>query len=214
MIFKYQFVNHDAELLHELAKHIVLDIWCNASGNFTIDLITEDNDFRKKVNRTGTYLKAPIEEIFNICKNFNSQQKNYIKNAFNKNNQIEDLCNNSISPIFYDDIKRATSEDFSKNVKTFFNNLYEEVFNQKPFFINKHYDDFFKVNRRLCPFCGIKTLEKDSSNHRDAYDHYLPKEKYPFNAVNLKNLLPMCSDCNEKWKKTKNPIFKENMKKS
>jgi len=214
MIFKYQFVNHDAELLHELAKHIVLDIWCNANGNFSIELITEDNDFRKKVNRTGTYLKKPIEEIFNICKNFTSQQKNYIRNAFEKNNQIEALCNNSVSPIFYNDLTSSTNENFSKEVKTFFNKLYEKVFNQKPFFLNKHYDEFFKINEPLCPFCGLNTLEKDSSNHRDDYDHYLPKDEYPFNAVNLRNLLPMCSDCNKKWKKIKNPIFKEKTKKA
>jgi len=214
MIFKYQFVNHDAELLHELAKHIVLDIWCNANGNFSINLITEDNDFRKKVNRTGRYLKNPIEEIFNICKNFSSQQKNYIRNAFEKNNQIEALCNNSVNPIFYNDLTINTNENFSKEVKTFFNNLYEKVFNGKPFFLKKHYDEFFKINEPLCPFCGLNSLEKDSSNHRDDYDHYLPKDEYPFNAVNLRNLLPMCSDCNKKWKKIKNPIFSESIKKS
>jgi len=213
MIFKYQFVNHNAELLHKLAKHIVLDIWCNASGDFNINLITEDNDFRKKVNRTGRYLKTPIEEIFNICKKFDSQQKEYIKNAFDKNNQIEALCDNTISPIFYTDLKTATSEDFSNNVKIFFNNLYEKVFNGKPFFLKKHYDEFFKINNPLCPFCGLTTLEKDSSNHRDDYDHYLPKEKYPFNAVNLKNLLPMCSDCNKNGKKSKILFLKKKLKK-
>jgi hypothetical protein len=214
MIFKYQFVNHNAELLHELAKHIVLDIWCNASENFNINLITENNDFRKKVNRTSKYLKTPIEEIFNICRNFTSTQKEYIKNAFTKNNQIEALCNNSINPIFYNDLKQNTSEEFSNKTKEFFNNLYTNVFNQQPFFLKDYYDTFFKINEPLCPFCGLTTLEKDSSNHRDDFDHYLPKEKYPFNAVNLKNLLPMCSDCNKKWKKTKNPIFKEKAKKA
>lgn len=213
MIFKYTYINHDAEKLHELVEHIVLDVWCNARGQtFNINLIKEENNFRAKVSRTSVYLKKPIEEIFDICALFDDEQIEYIKDAFDKNNQIEELCKNRVDPIFYNDLKDNTSEDFSKKIKAFFKGLYEEVFNQKPFYVKKHYDEFFKNNEPLCPFCGINTLAVNSSNHRDAYDHYLPKESYPFNAVNLKNLFPMCNDCNEKEKSTKNPIKDDSTK--
>ena len=207
MIFKYNYISHEAEKLHELAKHIVIDVWCKSQGkNFTLTKIKVENDFRKKVKKTPVYLEEPIHKIFKICSKFDNTKIAYIEEAFNRNNEIEELCKNTISPIFYKDLEINTSKEFSEEVKLFFNNLYKKVFNQVPFEINKHYNEFFKINKKLCPFCGLNTLEKDSSNHRDDYDHYLPKDKYPFNAVNFKNLLPMCSDCNKKWKKTKNPI--------
>lgn len=207
MIFKYNYVNHKAEKLHELAKHIVIDVWCKSQDKkFTLTKIKVEDDFRKKVKGTPVYLEKPIHKIFKICSKFDDIKIAYIEEAFNKNNQIETLCKNMISPIFYEDLETNTSKEFADEVKLFFNNLYKKVFNQSAFEINKHYNEFFKRNKSLCPFCGLKTLEKDSSNHRDDYDHYLPKDEYPFNAVNLKNLLPMCSDCNKKWKKIKNPI--------
>ncbi len=215
MLFKYNFIADDADKLQVLARHIVIDIWCNATAtpfdmslvdntNFTLIDGTMDN-MRAKVNRTEIYLKNPIKEIYNICSTFTQAQKDYIRDTFERNNNIEAICNNTIMPIFYDQLEVYTSEDFSSKVKIFFNNLYKKVFNSKPFYINTHYDKFMSSNKKLCPTCGLNTLEADSSNHRDDYDHYLPKKTYPFTAVNLRNLMPICSDCNKKWKGESNP---------
>ena len=42
---------------------------------------------------------------------------------------------------------------------------------------------------------------------REAYDHYLPKSKYPFNSINFNNLAPACHECNSTYKQTKDPNF-------
>ncbi len=219
MIFKYNYINDDAEKLQELVRHIVIDIWSNAQRTipYQISIVSDAytlpdssiEDFRKKVSRTPN-LKNPIEEIYNICQSFTVTQKNYIRDTFVINNNIEAICDNTISPRFYDDLATNTSRDFSNKVKSFFSNLFETIFKQKPFELNSHYNHFMSANKKLCPTCGLNTLEADSSNHRDDYDHYLPKEKYPFNAVNLKNLMPICSDCNKKWKKNNNPVQDNN----
>lgn len=215
MLFKYNFVNHDAEILQKLIEHIVLDVWCNAKGkNFNLNKIKEENNFRKIVIAKPVTLKKHIHDIFKICSNLNDTQLTYIRDAFNANNNIEELCMNTINPVFYDDLSTNISPLFAEKIKVFFNNLYEKVFNQKPFYINKHYDKFFESNKAICPFCGLVSLQKNSLVHREAYDHYLPKEKYPFNAVNLKNLLPMCSKCNEYYKGTKDPLFDSGRKKA
>lgn len=207
MIFKYTFVNDKAKNLQKLITHIVIDVWCNARGKiFSLNEISNKNGYRKKVKDTPKNLHEPIEKIFNICSTLSQSQIDYIKDAFIKNNQIEELCNNTVVPVFYESLTSTIDADFSKEIKSFFKNLYEQVFKQTDFHLNSHYDKFFTSNDKLCPFCGLNPLEKDSSNHRDDYDHYLPKEKYPFNAINLKNLYPMCGDCNKKWKKTNNPI--------
>jgi hypothetical protein len=36
--------------------------------------------------------------------------------------------------------------------------------------------------------------------------HYLPKSKYPFNSINLKNLAPSCNKCNSGNKGDKDPL--------
>lgn len=215
MLFKYNFVNHDAEIMQKLIEHIVLDVWCNAKGkNFNLNKIKEEDNFRKIVRTKRILLKKHIHEIFKLCSKLNDLQLTYIRDAFNANNNIEALCINTVNPVFYDDLSSEISPLFAKKIKVFFNNLYEKVFNQQPFYINKHYDEFFQSNQAICPFCGLVSLQKNSLVHREAYDHYLPKEKYPFNTVNLKNLLPMCSKCNEFYKKTKDPLFDTNRKKA
>ena len=215
MLFKYTLVSADAEKMQELAKHIVIDVWCNARRTRPYDIsIVSDaynlsdgsiENFRAKVSRTPN-LKNPIKKIYNICKSFTVLKKNYIRETFEINNNIEAICDNTISPRFYDDLRIHTSVNFSNKVKTFFNNLFDNIFKQEPFYLNHHYNNFMSVNKKLCPTCGLNTLEADTSNHRDDYDHYLPKKSYPFSAVNLKNLMPICSDCNKKWKKSENPI--------
>ena len=51
---------------------------------------------------------------------------------------------------------------------------------------------FFKINpqtyNNLCPYCAI--------NSANTTDHILPKNSYPAYAVNVKNLIPGCSECN------------------
>jgi hypothetical protein len=215
MLFKYNFVNHDAEILQKLIEHVVLDVWCNAKGkNFNLNRIKEENNFRKIVRAKPVALKKHIHEIYKICSKLNDSKLTYIKNAFYANNNIQALCINTVNPVFYDDLSSNINSLFAKKIKNFFNNLYENVFNQQPFYINKHYDKFFQSNKAICPFCGLVSLQKNSLVHRESYDHYLPKEKYPFNAVNLKNLLPMCSKCNEFYKKSKDPLFDTSRKKA
>lgn len=215
MIFKYTYVKHDAEKLQQLIEHIVLDVWCNAKGkNFNLDIIKEDNNFRKIVREKPISLKKHIHDIFKLCSKLSDDKLKYIRDSFIINNNIEALCGNLIEPIFYSDLSSKISPLFSNKIKSFFNNLYEKVFNQQPFYVNKHYDKFFESNKVICPFCGLVSLQKNSLIHREAYDHYLPKEKYPFNTINLKNLLPMCSKCNEYYKKTKDPLFDGSRKKA
>lgn len=209
MIFNYEYVPHKAEQLQALVEHIVLDVWCNAKGKkFKIEKIKIENDFRKKVSRTHVNLKKPIHEIFKICSKFTQQQLNSIEDAFNRNNSIEKLCSNQITPVFYKQLELQTNRVFVFKVKTFFNNLYTDVFDQEPFHLNKHYNEFFQKNTKMCPCCGLTPLEATADNHREDYDHYLPKSEYLFNAVNLRNLIPICKKCNQNWKKKKNPIFR------
>lgn len=63
----------------------------------------------------------------------------------------------------------------------------------------RHYKDIYPNIQGYCPFCGLESYV-DPSRFTQDYDHILNKAKYPFAAVNLKNLVPMGGICNQKYK--------------
>jgi hypothetical protein len=73
--------------------------------------------------------------------------------------------------------------------------------------LGSYYVNFVRVNNSgCCPFCGLLPIDNEFDPTREAFDHYLPKSKYPFNSVNLKNLAPSCNKCNSGNKRDKDPL--------
>ena len=76
-----------------------------------------------------------------------------------------------------------------------------------------HSQRYREENGDVCCFCGINDYEEQladtvsSKQWRPAYDHYLPKDKYPLAAVNFNNLFPVCYQCNSKSKGAKDPCY-------
>lgn len=76
-----------------------------------------------------------------------------------------------------------------------------------------HSKRFREENGDVCCFCGINDYEEqladttDTKQWRPAYDHFLPKDKYPLAAVNFKNLFPVCYQCNSKAKGAIDPCY-------
>ncbi len=210
MLFKYKHIKHPLDKFHVYIRHLVLDVWCNASQPFSTDLLMPS--FSALVNAMpNNYLLNPIQEIYNDLKRKPKSFKRLLHDGFRKNNNIEALCSGSYSPIQYAAIK-VVDKDFSNKLYKFFVNAYDLLddsrVNASLGGINKHYKEFFKkgVNKTVCPFCGILPMLNSENAKREAYDHYFPKEIYPFNSVNFDNLVPMCHTCNSKYKTRKDPI--------
>ncbi|MDU1855817.1 MAG: HNH endonuclease, partial [Clostridium baratii] len=64
-------------------------------------------------------------------------------------------------------------------------------------FSNKQYKNIYKFYQEIrskekyCPYCNVPTREVRQ------VDHYLPKSNFPGLALVVKNLVPICKDCNE-----------------
>lgn len=58
----------------------------------------------------------------------------------------------------------------------------------------------------VCPFCGAEYFDAPGAP-REALDHYLAKSRYPFAAVNLRNLVPMGHKCNSNYKLAVDVLF-------
>lgn len=217
MLFSLKYVSHSVENLHEYIKHTIQEVCCKPNGAFSVNKLHPD--FQAIVEAVSKnkndYLKQPIEDIYNICLTLDTSQLKIISDAFSTNNAIEDLCEGRLKPFLYEDIEKI-SVPLSEKLKQFCKDLFNHVLKLKSYSstngeIDEHYDKFMVENSiGICPFCGLSDLKSDNLSKRDAYDHYLPKNTYPFNTVNFKNLIPACNTCNSSYKLAKDPISKGN----
>lgn len=60
----------------------------------------------------------------------------------------------------------------------------------------------------MCPFCGTEYFDAPGAP-REALDHYLAKNLYPFAAANLRNLVPMGYKCNSSYKAAKDLLRRD-----
>jgi hypothetical protein len=218
MLFSYKYINHDLTRFHEYIDHLVRQVWCKASGEFSIDLlhpqlreIVEDLGHDESVKTDHLY--HPIKVIHDLFRTLSESEKSQIRAWHDANNDVEGLCagDTTKQPGTYAmiaDINTALAD----KLKTFFTNLYTKVLNLSAITtrfgsLRDHYNQFASTNKpRTCGFCGCSQFVGRGERHREPYDHYLPKSIYPFNSVNCRNLAPMCALCNSTYKMAKSPI--------
>jgi hypothetical protein len=59
---------------------------------------------------------------------------------------------------------------------------------------------------RVCPACDDKRPDSVDDKVNADEDHFFPKSLYPFLSVHAANLLPVCTDCNRRFKLGADPI--------
>jgi hypothetical protein len=163
----------------------------------------------------GKWFYHAVNEIFNEFKKLSAMEIDEYCRCYQANNSIEALCVDlpENSPVQYGDLNPSKT-DLNSRLSDFFKNLYSSGFFGLAFVkkalgsdLNTYYDDFIRINNSgCCPFCGLLPMDNQFDPTREAFDHYLPKSKYPFNSVNLKNLAPSCNKCNSGNKRDKDPL--------
>ena len=219
MLFAYTYVPNNLEKLQAWLKHLVQQVWCNPRRHFYLRLLeSEFQDVVRettKASRKNDYLWDPIRRIHNICRDqLNAPQRLLLSRWFDDNNNIESLCsgNAGVQPVTYQDIE-AINPTLAEELDLFCTNLWTHVRKLKPVCnrvgtLEEHFKAFKHINRiGICPFCGISRIEGVFSDIQEDFDHYLPKGTYPFNAVAMKNLAPICDKCNKKFKLQKDPLI-------
>jgi hypothetical protein len=220
MLFTYRYVNHSITRLQEYVDHLVKEVWCKASGDFSLDLLHPDmkvivEDIFNDASITTDPLYGPIQEIYELFRTqLTTDQRRQVGIWCDNNNDIEALCSNALgkTPGTYADI-RALNVELETALKSFFKSLFTQVIKLNAVTsrigsIEDHYVEFAKANaEEKCPYCGYSDIRGANYTTRDAYDHFLPKGTYPFNSVNFRNLSPMCPQCNSSYKLQKDPMM-------
>ena len=209
MINSYSYYSSDADKLNEfiLAFFNRIEFEIN---DFSNDFFEKDFYDNLVSRHTGILLKA-FKDIYKITKVWTQQERTTLCDAIRDSNKIEEICLGKIKPTKESEI----TDPIKPIIVTLFKKLYKDVLFGGffvPHYGNRktHYHNFsrFKTNGyEWCPSCGIRPMHKFTEEITDQYDHYLPKDIYPFSSVNFKNLIPICSDCNSIQVKSNNDIL-------
>lgn len=224
MLFPYTYVPHGMETMQAFIDHIFYRVWCVAPDvEYSIELFADNPELFALMNTLDRKDKAGVEKgagaffykhvnsIFTQFKALSPQQVEAYKEMYERNNDIESLCLGKRHPTRYSE---RPEEPLWAAIKSFFSSLYKSGFfdlaDVKKAIgtdLRTHYKQLMKQNRPpSCPFCGLLPVDTEHDPTREAYDHYLPCSKYPFNSVNLKNLAPACSKCNSGNKGDSDPL--------
>ncbi|BAF73203.1 hypothetical protein [Sulfurovum sp. NBC37-1] len=136
---------------------------------------------------------------------FESYYNQYIKKKLD-GCELEDLLYGEYEKLVKIKNKIDTKYSSKKNiVKEFFN--YDKSSNVKLSKSQPKISKFFeeKVEVDTCYFCNIEFINKfkiSDGKFKNGFtlDHYIDKEKYPYLALSLYNLIPSCYTCNSKVK--------------
>ncbi len=227
MLFPYKpLKDHKFEKLQGFIKCIFYDAWCKAPNvQYSLELYKSNADLYNILmdinncdsagNVKAKEFLVNLNQIFDEFKKLSNKEVEQYKLYFKFNNDVENLCcgDESCQPRRYER-NQAAKTTLDEKLELFFKNLYSTGFIGHKRTQNiigtksEYYDDLINENNNgICPFCGLLPLDNENDPSRDAFDHYLPKSKYPFNSVNIKNLFPSCDKCNSKNKGSDDPIY-------
>lgn len=221
MLFPIEYVETNMVYLNEVLKYFiqkasVMTQYRKASLFPAEFIAVHDN----KKNSLEKKFKAAFEQI----KILNLGQKKQLKRMYINHQRTKRLCQDRVAIVDFSTYPDA----FKKSLKELGEYLYSSGLNNAQIrrlaiakygdnnsTLYEHWVAFREVNGSVCTFCGIQDYEEQLSDESDtqwrpAYDHYLPKEKYPFAAVNFRNLIPCCYQCNSKSKGAIDPCHCSN----
>src|SRR5690606_14106241 len=181
MIRPYKHIQSNFHSLQSFINHLFLDVIFHApklpQNQFDSSMVlAKYQPLIDEVN--DDYLLKPLKESFIICKTLKPKDLKILKRGVHVNNKIRLLCNGELNPVGYEEIV-VINKDLSKQLKTFFDKLYDEAINRAIFYNNyQKVDDYYKVlvgRSRACRSCGINKVLTKFHSKRSALDHYLPR---------------------------------------
>lgn len=227
MLFPYKRPRHPMRAMHGFVVYIFARVWCRApneeyslelfKGLPTLYAIMDElhrADLAGTEKGAGAFFYRHVNQIFKEFKQLGSEDIQSYRRMFRGNNAIQALCEKKKEPSRY---VAGAQNALMKTVEAFFSKLYSCGFFELAIVkehigadLQGHYEAFAALNDMpCCPFCGLIPMDSEFDPTREAYDHYLPASKYPFNSVNLRNLAPACYKCNSQNKGAKDPLQDE-----
>lgn len=218
MLYPYKYPKAKIQNLQSFVNYIMLEVVLRArkisAAEFSVSFVIPKY-VPLVIDINDDYVLTPISEMYKRAKKLDSFHLRLLRKAIYENNKIEELCEGTYTPISYKYLESCFKQDFEVEmlgyIKTFCTKLYEKCLSLKPIYDRygklKDYHDILVQDDDRCHCCGNTTLVTKYATVRNAFDHYLAKQTYPFVSVNFKNLVPSCYVCNTSYKRTKDVLF-------
>lgn len=227
MLFPYKQSQHPMRAMHGFVAYIFARVWCRAPNvEYGLELFEglpalyaimdelHRADLAGLEKGAGAFFYRYVNQIFQEFKQLSKNDIKRYKKMFLDNNNIQALCEGKKEPCRY---LGGEQSNLMQTIEEFFSKLYscgffglEIVKRHIGADLKGHYKSFAELNDMpCCPFCGLMPMDSVFDPTREAYDHYLPASKYPFNSVNLRNLAPACYKCNSQNKGAKDPLLND-----
>ncbi|MCU0445095.1 MAG: hypothetical protein MUE85_09265 [Microscillaceae bacterium] len=212
MFFGLKYVEHNLEEIHKIIEHFFDELSKKVHTDFSDALlpiphksiIIKGSSTTGKLNKLGGLLKNVFVEFQGLA----DTDKDLVGLAFIDSNKIEAICEKHSIPVPENALPSAIQKSFKE--------LFDYLYKDKDKLIDgvltaNHYENFLSENGnpRICAFCCLETIPHGGEEGRANYDHYLPKAQFPFSAINLRNLVPTGTTCNQNVKGEKVIAFKD-----
>ena len=208
MLYKYNFIeNHPLGELNRHLNYFFYKIRRTQSNSSFRPVNYFHKDFMPIIENSPE-LKKKFKEFFNTYKKLDAANKLLFNKIIVSNLSIE----NSYEDINYCCLN-FQSESLvrllgNNSLQKLMSHLYNTTLKSSRYKIEEHYSLIYNsMPKKICPFCGVTKMHK---TYQEDYDHLAPKSKYPLLAINIKNLAPMCHQCNSKFKNEVDIYYENN----
>jgi len=156
-------------------------------------------------------IRKSFEPLYNNLLGLGEDERKRIYSQLIDNSMVEQFCEDTnLVPDNYINYEK----DIGHQIKELISGLYDKLdlshFRRPDCKVkprHQYYREYIKLNKSVCPFCTINSYKNPRSPSREDFDHYLLKSKYPLSAANMDNLIPMCRECNQDFKKGKDILY-------
>mgnify|MGYP002522511736 CR=1 FL=1 len=217
----YRRIKSGFHRIQKFVNYIMLEVVLRSpkmkEDDFNLEMVRVDR-YRKLIeNVDSEYLLTPLSVMYKEFHKLEPWQLRLFRKAVYCNNKIKDLCEKKQTPVHYSELANAVGEEHSAlivAIRQFSYSLYDKCVRRAPFYHEfGKIDDYYNrlVNRNAtCVMCGVpKRILSCLDDKMSAFDHYLPRDLYPFNSVNTENLVPTCDICNSKNKGAIDPLYEK-----
>lgn len=217
MLYPYKYPRVKLQKLQSFVNYIMLEVVLRAhripDAVFTESLVIPK--YKPLISDINpNYILVPIKQMYSISKGLDSLHLKLLRKAVYENNKIEELCMGRFTPIRYKDLNNifctVQETEMLTAIKAFCKNLYEKCLTLAPVYTRygkiKEYHDILVQDDDTCHACGTVSMLTKFTSVKNAFDHYLAKQTYPFVSINFKNLVPSCFVCNSIYKRSKDVL--------
>jgi len=202
VLFSYSPAGFHDNWLHETLIETLANDMARIDGGFAPDAWPECiEEAHREVLRPKHGLRDRRGKLLERYAALSAADRAQVREAMNRQN--------AIPAIFDDGLPCVRLGDLPDQIRAQIKDLFEFAFGLLTSLglRDGNYKKLYEqLEYKVCAFCGVELLDAPGQK-REALDHYLKISDYPFAGTNFRNLSPMGTKCNSRYKLKQDILF-------